>query len=432
VPGHVPNKLDSEKGVDFQQLADLPLFQGLPQDELQVLAGLLCITELPADTLLFREGDLGDHFYIIFSGEVEVLKSLGTEGEWLVAVLGPGEFLGDLSLLNPDRLRTASVRSRGPVTLWEMHHEDIDGLLDRQPRVAFKLVSTLGARLTQMDNAVIASLRAKNIELTQAYEALQSAQEQLVEKERLEQELRVAYQIQVSILPQKLPELPGFKFGARIVPARTVGGDFFDFIPLGDNRVGIVIGDVADKGIPAAIFMARAHALLYAEVFQCPTPAEALRRVNQHLHQINTPNLFVTVLYGVLDRRTGRFTYARAGHELPILFPPGEQPARVNHDLGQLLGILEEPVFDEKTIQIPPGGSLLLYTDGLVDGINPQGQRFGYQQLLEEADRWRALPAQELCDRLLDRVLTYQGDVHLQDDVTLVAISSVTDGKEDV
>ena len=423
MPGNSLDNFDQAKGVDFRLLADLPLFQGLPAEELQVLAGLLCVTEVPPDTLLFREGDPGDHFYIISSGEVEVIKSLGSSSEWLVAVLGPGEFLGDLSLLNPDRLRTASVRSRGPVKLWEMHHTDMDDLLDRQPRVAYKLVCTLGARLTEMDNAIITNLKEKNRELTQAYEALQSAQEQLLEKERLERELQVAYDIQMSILPQQLPDLPGFDFGARIVPARAVGGDFFDLIPLSEDRVGIVIGDVADKGIPAAIFMARAHALLYAEVFQCPTPAEVLRRVNRHLNKINVPNLFVTVLYGVLDRRTGRFEYARAGHELPVTLFPGERVARVPHDTGQLLGILEEPALDLQTLVLPPGGMLLLYTDGLVDGVSPQGERFGYKRLLANADRWRDRSAQELCDRLLDSILAFQGDAHLQDDVTIVAIS---------
>jgi serine phosphatase RsbU (regulator of sigma subunit) len=300
----------------------------------------------------------------------------------------------------------------------------MDSLLERQPRVAYQLVCTLGARLTAMDNAIISNLKEKNRELTQANEALQSAQVQLVEKERLEQELRVAYQIQLSILPQQLPTLPGYDFGARIVPARTVGGDFFDLIPLSEERVGIVVGDVADKGIPAAIFMARSHALLYAEVFQCPTPAEVLRRVNRHLIKINVPNLFVTVLYGVLDRRSGQFEYARAGHELPVSLFPGKTATRAPHGTGQLLGILEEPVLDHQTLVIPPGGTLLLYTDGLVDGISPRGERYGYKRLLSEAERWRNRPPQEFCDRLLESILAFQDDVHLQDDVTLVAISS--------
>ena len=173
VLGHKPDELKSTKGVDFKKLADLPLFQDLPEEELKILAGLLCVAKVPPGTLLFREGELGDHFYIINSGQVEVIKSLGTESEWRVAVLGPGEFLGDLSLLNPDHLRTASVRTLETVKLWEMHHSDMDDLLDRQPRVAYKLVSTLGARLTKMDNAIITNLREKNKELTLAYEALQ-------------------------------------------------------------------------------------------------------------------------------------------------------------------------------------------------------------------------------------------------------------------
>jgi serine phosphatase RsbU (regulator of sigma subunit) len=410
--------------IDPETLADLPLFKDLPAGELEVLSDQLCIREIPANTLLFREGEPGDHFYIIAAGELEVVKALGDDGEWRVAVLGPGEFLGDLSLLNPDRLRTASVRSRGPARLWEMHHTDVESLLERQPQVAYQLVSTLGDRLTKMDNAIIADLLEKNRQLTRSYTALQAAQAQVIEKEKLEQELQVAYDIQMGILPQSLPTLPGYDFGARIIPARAVGGDFFDLISLGSGQVGILVGDVADKGVPAAIFMARAHALLYAEIFQCPTPAEVLQRVNRHLMKINVPNLFVTVLYGVLDSQTGNFDYARAGHELPILAFPGGEPYRAPMGLGQMLGVLDEPVLDQQSLAIAPGGTLLLYTDGLTEGRSALDESFGVTRLMSELHALSGQPAQLLCNQLLDSLVAFQGGTHLEDDVTLVVVQA--------
>src|SRR3712207_3101439 len=144
----------------------------------------------------------------------------------------------------------------------------------------------------------------------------EAAQQQIIEKQRLEHELQLAYEIQTSILPRVLPQLQGYDFGATMVPARVVGGDFFEFVELGDDRVGIAVGDVTDKGMPAAIFMAQTHALLRAEAVRSAAPHEVLRCVNRHVVEMNAAGLFVTMLYGVLDRASASFSYARAGHEL--------------------------------------------------------------------------------------------------------------------
>lgn len=410
--------------MNVRLLARVPLFKDLPDTELEHLAETLHVREVASKTVLFREGDVGDHFYIVISGQIEIVKALGTPDERLIAVRGPGEFVGELSLVNRDGLRMASVRSRGTAQLWEMPHADFDALLHRQPMLTYEIVTVLSQRLTAAHDSTIRDLHEKNSQLKQAYDELKAAQVQIIEKERLERELQVAYEIQMSILPQTLPQLAGYDFGAQIVPARAVGGDFFDVIPLSSDIVGIVIGDVADKGVPSAIFMAQTHALLYAEASRGIGPSEVLRNVNLHLTKMNESNLFVTVLYGQLERKTCEFTYARAGHELPIITVADGKTNLPPWSQGQFLGLLDDPIFDEQRVNIPPGCTLLLYTDGMTDGRNPEGDSFGLERLKAELGTLAGMPAQDVCDQLFERLKTYQADAPQDDDVTLVAVHS--------
>ena len=201
----------------------VPLFASLRGTETQFLAEILRGVEIPAGALLFREGEPGASFDILVDGQVEVIKALGTPDERLLAVRGPGDFFGEMSLLDPDGLRTASVRARTPVCLLEMARPDFDALLQHRPALAYEIMRVLSLRLRESDNATIADLREKNRELSQAYAELKAAQAQIIEKEKLEQELRMAHRIQQSILPGKLPRLAGYDFGALMMPARSVG-----------------------------------------------------------------------------------------------------------------------------------------------------------------------------------------------------------------
>ena len=407
-------------------LARAPIFKGLPEDEITKLTETLRVLEVPPSTILFHEGDVGDRFYIIIQGQIEVIKAIDTPEERLIGFRGSGEFVGELSLINRAGLRMASVRSSGPAHLWEMSHEEFDDLLHRQPSMAFELINVLSERLTTAHDSTIADLQNKNRELTKAYEELKAAQAQIIEKESLERELQVAFEIQTSILPQTLPELEGYDFGALMVPARAVGGDFYDIITLSTNKVGIIIGDVADKGVPSAIFMSQTHALLYAMATRDASPDQVLQRVNQLLLKIGEPSLFVTVLYGVLDRRTNQFTYARAGHELPIIVTADGKAETTPYDQGQLMGVLEEPILDEQTITMPPGGMMFLYTDGVTDARHTNGDSFGMQRLINEVGNSQDGTAQDQCDRLWKRLSAFQSNTAQEDDVTLVVIKSTS------
>jgi phosphoserine phosphatase RsbU/P len=402
----------------------MPLFTSLPEEEIGQVMRSLRPLALPRHTYLFREGEQGDRFYIVLEGEIEILKRLETGDERLLSVRGTGDFIGEMSLFDREGLRTASVRSRTEVKLLEMTHADFDALLHRQPVLGYELVRELTLRLRDTDNAVIHDLQEKNRQLAEAYEELKAAQAQIIEKEKLEHELQVARKIQESILPHTLPGLAGFDFGARMVPARAVGGDFFDVIPFDEDKVALVIGDVSDKGVPASIFMALTRSLCRAESHPSATPRDVLESVNTHLLDMNEAGMFVTVIYGILDRASGLFQYARAGHEVPMLFDAAGRVTVADHGPGQPLGILPAPALDVREMVISRGATLFLYTDGATDATDPQGVMLGRERL--EGTVLASLPgtAQGACDRVIAALAAYQGESPQQDDVTLIMARS--------
>lgn len=407
---------------DRKLLAQVPLFSSLSPDAIQQLAIMLHTHEAPAGTVLFREDEHGDHFYVVRQGEIEIIKALGTPNEQIIAVRKPGEFVGEMSLFNRDGLRTASVRARTPARFWVMTRNDFDELLHRYPLLAYEMVRVQSQRLGNAHNNSMRNLIEKNRLLQAAYDELQAAQAQIIEKEKLEKELQVAARIQASLLPAAMPQLPGYDFGAVMSPARAVGGDWFDFIPLDDAHLGIVIGDVSDKGVPAAIFMAQTHALLRAAAAPAITPRETLLRVNQHLRQMSAAGMFVTVLYGILDSATGDFVYARAGHELPLLCTADGVVLHQTMNQALVLGLYSDPAIDEQTLRIPSGGTLLLFTDGATEGRNPSREFFGNARLEAELRACHAQSGAAVCERIRRALLDFQATGQQQDDITLVAV----------
>ncbi len=402
----------------------IPLFASFSAEEQRRLANLLRPVDLLPGDLLLREGEAGNCFYFILEGQVEIVKAMGTEDERRLGVRGAGEFLGEMSLFNPDGLRTASVRAVSAARLLEMGHADFDLILHQSPDLAHALLRVMSLRLREANEATLRDLREKNRQLAQAFQELLVAQGQIIQKEKIERELQLAREIQLQYLPRELPHPAGFSFGARMQAARAVGGDFYDFIPLEPGRIGIVVADVSDKGIPAAIMMALTRSILRAEAGPGVTPAQALLAVNEHVLEMNETGLFVTMLYGVLDARSGEFSYARAGHEFPLLIEPDGQVAVLPRDRGQPVGILPEPEMDEQTITLRPGSILLIFTDGLPDAMNSQGDFFGMERLREAAPPLRGAPAQGICDDLIATIKAFQGPNAQFDDLTLVVVKA--------
>jgi serine phosphatase RsbU (regulator of sigma subunit) len=403
-------------------LKQVALFGGLPDDEISRLAGSLSECQFDSGAVFIHEDATAELFFVVIEGEVEIIKALGTLNERLLNVSGAGTFLGEMGLFHPGSRRTASARARTPVRLLQMTRADFDGLLHRQPGLAYEMVRVLSIRLDHAQNQTIRELEAKNLQLTQAYIQLKTAQDQLIEKEKIERELEVARKIQQSMVPRKHPGLAGFDFGARMAPARAVGGDFFDFIPLNDETLGIAIGDVSDKGVPAALFMALTSNLLRAEARRSNSGGETLRNVHRQLMEINDAGMFVTVFYGALHGATRQLHYARAGHELPIICDARGELMTLPQAPGLPLGAADEIFLDEQTIVLPPGGTVLFYTDGVTDALDTQGREFGLERLRQLVVENRNNPAQAICDTLLKKTESHRAENPQYDDITLVAI----------
>jgi sigma-B regulation protein RsbU (phosphoserine phosphatase) len=340
----------------------------------------------------------------------------------LLRVCGPGEYVGEMGLIMPKGLRTASVRVRDRSRVWVISREKFGEIMHRWPILADTLIEILSERLDDTNLASHNELIEKNRALEKAYNELKAAQAQLVEKERLERELKVAADIQLSILPDQLPVTADYDFGARILPARQVGGDFYDVFPVGAVKMGILIGDVSDKGVPSALFMARTHAFIMAEADIGRDPVEVMQLVNHHITRLEKSTQFVTALYGLLDLQTGQFDYARAGHEPPLLMSAGGAVQRLPHGPGMSLGIWENITIDRSSVTMPPGSTLLLYTDGMTDCREPAGEAFGLERVKQTLCGLVGLPAQQVCDTLLETLRSYQQGASQDDDVTLVAI----------
>ncbi|MCX6059235.1 MAG: cyclic nucleotide-binding domain-containing protein [Chloroflexi bacterium] len=215
-------------------LAKIPLFADLPANELDRILSVLNVKKLIDREILFREGDTGEHFYLVMAGELEVLMAAGQMEELQLNIMRAGEHFGEMSLILPGGHRTATVRARGDATLLSLSRVQFLDLTQKYPELSTSMVRVLSQRLDNTNTQTFHDLTEKNKQLQTAYDELKAAQAQLVEKERLERELQVAADIQLSILPDELPKVDGFNFGARILPARQVGGDLYDVFLLKD------------------------------------------------------------------------------------------------------------------------------------------------------------------------------------------------------
>jgi serine phosphatase RsbU (regulator of sigma subunit)/anti-sigma regulatory factor (Ser/Thr protein kinase) len=260
---------------------------------------------------------------------------------------------------------------------------------------------------------------------TQAAPALRIAQLvqqqklEAIERERIAQELRVARLIQQTLLPQELPALAGWGVSAYYQPARAVGGDFYDFIYFPDGKVGFIVADVTDKGVPAALVMATTRTLLRAAAERLEAPGAVLARTNDVLVQEIPPKMFVTCFYAILDPATGHLRYANAGHDVPYHYTAnGVVELRAT---GMPLGLMPGMRYEEKETTLAAGDYVLLYSDGLVEAHNPAREMFGFprlQALLADQTDGRSLN-----QFLLDQLTAFTGPGWEQeDDVTLVTV----------
>jgi sigma-B regulation protein RsbU (phosphoserine phosphatase) len=240
----------------------------------------------------------------------------------------------------------------------------------------------------------------------------------------MQEEMKLAYEIQMDLLPKEAPRLDGYDIAGVSIPAKTVGGDYFDFITLGDRSLALCLGDVSGKGMPAALLMANLQATLRGQALVDPSPADCLKRSNALLFRSTDADKFATLFYGVLDGATHRLIYANAGHNYPLLLKPGEEPVRL--DLGGLvLGCLEEFRYVEGTAAFDPGDTLLIYSDGITESLDANEEEFGEERLAAILRAGGADASGRLIDRILTAVRAHAGDLTQRDDMTLLVIRRI-------
>jgi serine phosphatase RsbU (regulator of sigma subunit)/predicted ester cyclase len=248
-------------------------------------------------------------------------------------------------------------------------------------------------------------------------------EQEISERERVEQELRVARRIQQASLPEKVPELDGWQITPFYRPAREVGGDFYDFHFLSEGRVGIVVGDATGKGVPAALVMSTTCGMLQlaAQALDSSSPGEVLERVNEALTIRIPANMFVTCFYCILDPKSASVSYANAGHDLPYVLRGSGGYCEELRARGMPLGLMPAMSYEEKETNLNSGEAALFYSDGLVEAHNPKGEMFGFPRLralITEHGEKRSLGAS-----LLEELYYFVGEGWEQeDDITLLTL----------
>jgi serine phosphatase RsbU (regulator of sigma subunit) len=395
------------------------LFKRLSHADIDMLRAVATVRQYPAGTVLCQQGAVEQVFYVLRHGIVKITQRLSDSEEQLIAYRQPGEFFGEMSLIDSSP-RSATVTTATPVDVLEIDEATFGQVLQRSPELALTLLSNSVSALRTNMQRQIGELQEKNTALREAYAELQAAQAESIRNERMKRDLELAAQVQRGLLPKTFPHVAGISFAARAQPAREIGGDFYDAFQLDAQHVGVLIADVSDKSIHAAIFMAIARALFHTEVRRTLSPREVINAVHQLLLDVSSEDdMFVTAFYGVLHLDTRHLTYVRAGHDRPLVVHR-DGACDILGGAGRFIGMLDDLEIEERAIDLRRGDRLILYSDGIVDARNPADERYGADRLAEVVKSCAGIEAEALAATIMNQVLTFQGDAPQFDDITLL------------
>ena len=265
--------------------------------------------------------------------------------------------------------------------------------------------------------------RLLSIIATQSAQVVENAR--LMEEEKalvlLQEELRLARDIQMKLLPREPPSCPNYNIAGLSKPAKRVGGDYYDFLDLGEGHLGLCLADVSGKGITAALLMSNVQATIRGQSRVAPDVATCVSLSNDMLHATTDSDKFVTMFYGVLNTLTNELEYCNAGHNPPIVVPGGGEPARLVVG-GPVLGVLQGFPYERGTAELHPGQTLVVYSDGFSEAMNHRLEEFGEDRLLSIAEAAAGLPADQLLAEILEEVDRFAGDTAQGDDMTIIAV----------
>ena len=361
----------------------------------------------PAGHVLFGPGDYADRMYVIVEGEL-LLTQRGVEIDRMTA----GEIVGEMGMIE-NRPRNGTVTAVTDCTLIPIDRLHFATLIRQHPGFTTRIMTIISARLRRRT-------------------------ESEVNRQALFRELTIGRKMQLAMLPQVMPDIPGWQFAAHYQSAWQVGGDFYDFIDLADSekssgsdpsqkQLGLVIADVTGKGVPAALIMAMARTLFRAESGKAQSTASVMEQVNKHILSDSRAPLFLSALYAILDTDTGLLNYASAGHNPPLCLRAATGQIEELPAPGYLLGAFRGVQFTEQETALAPGDILVLYTDGVSEARDDGSRFFGEERLKEATLSAADCTAEEIVETIVSSVSSFTGPIDQADDLTILIAKRVAD-----
>ena len=337
---------------------------------------------------------------------------------------------GEVELINNAAKKLLNIQSLKNIYNLGQNNRELLGILSTIKAGDKTLVRVDGNEESKVLSIFAAEFKLRDREFILV--SLQDIKNEL-ERERLSSELEIAHEVQTKLLPEKTPLANGYSFAAVCEPAKEVGGDYYDFTIIDNDKIGIVIGDVTGKGLPAAIYMTLVKGIFQSCSENNSSPAEVLIKMNKLVYQIMQNGLFVTMLYGILDTRNNRFTFARAGHELPLLYKSVDKSCQFIKTVGMALGFERGDVFassvEEKAISVEEGDTIILYTDGVTEANNKFSEEYGGSRISDFAAENSNMRTDKLLELFHEDVKNFCLGTEQFDDMTIVVLQR-TKGRE--
>lgn len=351
----------------------------------------------------------------VLKGEehIEIRMPTGSGIAGYVAATGDTLNIGDAYYdprFNPEIDKRSGYRTRSILC---MPMKNRDGTIVG----VFQLLNKRSGTFTAEDEAILGALSVH------AAIALENARlhEQERQKIAMEKDLQAAREVQMMLIPKRLPEVEGYEFAATTIPAREVGGDLYDFTAREGSQLAICLGDVSGKGLAASLLMANVQATLRDQTLSGESAAECVRRSNVLLHENTSIEKFVTLFYAILNPRTATLTYCNAGHERPYHISPGGGTRRLNAG-GIVLGITEDFAYEQATVEIEPGDLIVVFSDGVSEAMNPKEEQLGEEAIEQVARQHMHESAEAVKVALLGAVRTHAAGAPQADDITVVVL----------
>lgn len=390
---------------DRADIAIQNLLKDIPYHLLEPILAGCSVRHLREREVLISPGQENHYVYLLLSGHLQVY--LDTDESQISFPIGTGECVGEMSIIE-GRLTSAHVIAEEASRLIAMPEEVFWDELMRLPGAVRNMLGVMAQRMRKVNEVVLRT------------------QEQRLRYEQLQQELEAAGKIQANILPKDIPlfpDHPQVEVCATLEPAREVGGDFYDAIALDSRHIYIAIGDVCGKGLPAALFMVRAMALLRTTLSNPDVFESVLPAVNQMMCQNNPDSTFVSLFVGLFDVKSGRLTYMNGGHNPPFFARRGDTFKLLTMPKGTVLGVYEEARYEVAELIFKPGDSLVLYTDGITEAENSRQEFFSTERAAEVLNR--VVDADDLTvllNTLEKSVLRFSRGQPQADDLTILAL----------